>query len=114
MKPSRIRAHSGALGATALFCAFLAVLLAGFPAAAHAAPTLALPSFQELITKSLQPAASAPQPAPASAAAPVSDADLGRSLDTLITTLDSDKQRAALVAQLKTLRDARHDADADA
>jgi small-conductance mechanosensitive channel len=114
MKPSRIRAHSGALGATALFCAFLAVLLAGFPAAAHAAPTLALPSFQELITKSLQPAASAPQPASASAAAPVSDADLGRSLDTLITTLDSDKQRAALVAQLKTLRDARHDADADA
>jgi moderate conductance mechanosensitive channel len=111
MKPSRIRALTGALGATALFCAFFAVLFAGFPAAAHAAPPLALPSFQELIAKSLQPAASAPDPASASAATPVSDADLGRSLDTLITTLDSDKQRAALVAQLKTLRDARHDAD---
>jgi moderate conductance mechanosensitive channel len=112
MKPSRIRALTGALGAIALFCAFVAALFAGFPATAHAAPPLALPSFQELITKSLQPAASAPDPASASAATPVSDADLGRSLDTLITTLDSDKQRAALVAQLKTLRDARHDADA--
>jgi moderate conductance mechanosensitive channel len=113
MKPSRIRALTGALGAIALFCAFFAALFAGFPATAQAAPPLALPSFQELITKSLQPAASAPDPAAASAATPVSDAALGRSLDTLITTLDSDKQRAALVAQLKTLRDARRDADAD-
>jgi moderate conductance mechanosensitive channel len=112
MKPSRIRALNGALGAIALFCAFFAALLGGFPATAYAAPPLTLPSFQDLIAKSLQPAASAPDSASAGAAKPVSDADLGHSLDTLITTLDSDRQRAALVAQLKTLRDAHRDADA--
>jgi moderate conductance mechanosensitive channel len=112
MKPSRIRALAGALAFAALVSAALTVF--SLPANA-APPTLALPSFQELINK---PAA--PEPASASAAAsgssdgaagPASEANLARSLDTVISTLDSDRQRSALVTQLKKLRDAKRDAD---
>ncbi len=112
MKPSRIRALAGALAFAALVSAALTV----FSLSANAAPpTLALPSFQELINK-----AAAPEPASASAAAsassdgvagPASEANLARSLDTVISTLDSDRQRSALVTQLKKLRDAKRDAD---
>src|SRR6187551_597736 len=70
------------------------------PVAGAAGPALTLPSFQELITPPAP--ASAPDAAAASA---VGDAELTRSLDNVISTLDSDKQRAALVAQLKKLRD---------
>lgn len=84
-----------------LFAVFLA------PAAHAAGPALALPTFQELLTPP------APASAPASASTPaVDDAEMVRSLDSIITTLDSDKQRAALVAQLKKLRDAKREAEA--
>src|SRR5690349_1339975 len=88
----------------------LAASIALAAPAAQATPALTLPSFQELIT----PAAPASAPAAASGAeAPaMSDAEMLRSLDNVITTLDSDKQRAALVAQLKHLRDAKRAADA--
>jgi len=112
MKPCRIWALVGAPGLATLLCAVLAV----FCASANAAPALELPSFQELINKpdaSASASASAPAPAPTAAGttAPASDADLARSLDTVIATLDSDRQRAALVAQLKKLRDAKREAD---
>ena len=112
MKPSRIRALAGALAFAALVSAALTVTSSSANAAP---PALTLPSFQELLNK---PAA--PEPASASAAAsaasgtaasPAGDADLARSLDTVISTLDSDRQRTALVAQLKKLRDAKRDAD---
>ncbi|KND55126.1 Potassium efflux system KefA protein / Small-conductance mechanosensitive channel [Candidatus Paraburkholderia kirkii] len=79
---------------------------------ANAAPALTLPSFEELI-KPAAPA-SAPDAASGASAPAVSDADMVRSLDTVISTLDSDKQRAALVAQLKRLRDAKRAADTGA
>jgi small conductance mechanosensitive channel len=77
--------------------------------AAEAAPALDLPSLQELIA----PPASADAASGASASVP-SDADMVRSLDTVISTLDSDRQRSALVAQLKKLRDAKRAAEAAA
>ena len=92
MKPCRIWALVGAPGLATLLCAVLAV----FCASANAAPALELPSFQELINKpdaSASASASAPAPAPTAAGttAPASDADLARSLDTVIATLDSDQ-----------------------
>ncbi|CAH2796520.1 MAG: Potassium efflux system KefA protein / Small-conductance mechanosensitive channel [uncultured Caballeronia sp.] len=115
MKPCRIRAHAVALVLAALVSSALSV----FSLNANAAPpALTLPSFQELINK---PAA--PSPGSASAVAsgtadatvrPASDADLTRSLDTVISTLDNDRERTALVAQLKKLRDAKRDAQAAA
>ncbi|WP_248321788.1 MULTISPECIES: mechanosensitive ion channel family protein [unclassified Caballeronia] len=80
--------------------------------AAEAAPALDLPSLQELIAPPA-PAASADAASGASASVP-SDADMVRSLDTVISTLDSDRQRSALVAQLKKLRDAKRAAEAAA
>ncbi|MGA7816719.1 MAG: mechanosensitive ion channel protein MscS, partial [Caballeronia sp.] len=106
MKPCRIWALVGAPGLATLLCAVLAV----FCASANAAPALELPSFQELINKP-DASASVSASAPADTTAPASDADLTRSLDTVIATLDSDRQRAALVAQLKKLRDAKREAD---
>jgi len=113
MKPSRIRALAGAL----VFAALVSSALTVFSLNANAAPpALALPSFQELINK---PAASDPGSGSAAAsgtanatASPASDADLTRSLDTVISTLDNDRQRTALVTQLKKLRDAKRDAQA--
>ncbi|WP_321791739.1 mechanosensitive ion channel family protein [Caballeronia sp. J97] len=87
----------------------LAASIAFAAPAAQAAPALTLPTFQELIT----PAAPASAPDAASAPA-MSDAEMVRSLDNIISTLDSDKQRAALVSQLKHLRDAKRVADATA
>ncbi|WP_175939939.1 mechanosensitive ion channel family protein [Caballeronia sp. BCC1704] len=80
--------------------------------AAEAAPALDLPSLQELIAPPA-PAASADAASGASPSVP-SDADMVRSLDTVISTLDSDRQRSALVAQLKKLRDAKRAAEAAA
>lgn len=93
---ARVRRASPAL--------LFAVLLSAI-SVAHAAPALTLPSFEELI-KPAAPA-SAPDAAPNAATPTTSDADMVRSLDTLIATLDSDRQRTALVAQLKRLRDAK-------
>jgi small-conductance mechanosensitive channel len=112
MKPSRIRALAGAL----VFAAMFFAALTGFSNDAHAAPpALALPSFQELITPT---AASDAAAVPAfttgasdTPASPATNADLTRSLDTVISALDSDRQRTALVAQLKKLRDVKRDAE---
>ncbi|GJH23899.1 mechanosensitive ion channel family protein [Caballeronia novacaledonica] len=96
-------------GFSLVMSSVLAVLVASIALAtpaAHAASALTLPTFQELIT----PAAPASAPDAASAPA-MSDADMVRSLDNIIATLDSDKQRAALVSQLKHLRDAKRAAD---
>ncbi|SAL19057.1 mechanosensitive ion channel protein [Caballeronia peredens] len=97
-----------------ILAALAASLLLAAPAA-HAATALTLPSFEELI----KPAAPASAPDAASGAAGasapgVSDADMVRSLDSVISTLDSDKQRAALVAQLKRLREAKRAAESAA
>ena len=113
MKPSRIRARAGAL----VFAALVSSALTVFALNADAAPpALTLPSFQELINK---PVASDPGSASAAAsgtanaaASPASDANLTRSLDTVISTLDNDRERTALVAQLKKLRDAKHETEA--
>ncbi|BBU27121.1 hypothetical protein BTHE68_08550 [Burkholderia sp. THE68] len=98
----RARCASGAFS----LVAFVAAIVLAAPAAQAAGPALTLPSFQELIT----PAAPASAPDAASAPA-MSDAEMVRSLDNIIGTLDSDKQRAALVSQLKHLRDAKRAAD---
>jgi len=111
MKPSRIRALAGAL----VFAAMFFAAMTGFSPDAHAAPpALALPSFQELVSP---PAASDAAAVPAfttgasdTPAGAATNADLTRSLDTVISALDSDRQRTALVAQLKKLRDAKRDA----
>ncbi|KQR90103.1 mechanosensitive ion channel protein MscS [Burkholderia sp. Leaf177] len=112
MKPSRIRALAGALVCAAIFI----VACTGLSLDAYAAPpALALPSFQELVTP---PAASDATAVPAfttgasdTPASPATNAELTHSLDTVISALDSDRQRTALVSQLKKLRDARRDAD---
>jgi small conductance mechanosensitive channel len=86
----------------------LAASIAFASPAVQATPALTLPTFQELIT----PAAPASAPDAASASTPaMSDAEMLRSLGNIISTLDSDKQRAALVSQLKHLREAKRAAD---
>jgi small-conductance mechanosensitive channel len=67
--------------------------------AAAAIPSL--PAFARLISPA-EPASAASASAPTAA----SRAELDRSLDSVITTLDNDRQRTALVGQLKKLRDA--------
>jgi small conductance mechanosensitive channel len=71
------------------------------PSAAAPLPT-GLQSILNTATGAAPPA-SAPQAA--SANTPASQAELARSLNNLIATLDNDTQRQALVAQLKGLRD---------
>ncbi len=78
---------------------------------ADAAPALTLPSLEELIKPAVPPAA--PDAASAASAPAESDAEMLRSLDTVISTLDNDRQRGALVAQLKKLRDAKRVAEND-
>ncbi|WP_244848314.1 mechanosensitive ion channel family protein [Caballeronia sp. SL2Y3] len=91
---------------------FTALFLLTIPAA-EAAPALDLPSLQELIAPPAPAAAPADAASGASASIP-SDAEMVRSLDTVISTLDSDRQRSALVSQLKKLRDAKRAAEAAA
>lgn len=75
------------------------------PAPAPVAPTGAaaaipsLPAFAKLIAPA-EPASAASAPSAASRA------ELAQSLDSVISTLDNDRQRTALVSQLKKLRDA--------
>ncbi|MDR5738783.1 MULTISPECIES: mechanosensitive ion channel family protein [unclassified Caballeronia] len=118
---SRKLAHGGALAfvarsrmpafavARVLSSLVLAVLVLLTITPAHAAPALDLPTFQELIAP---PAPSSSTQAVGASAPVVSDADMLHSLDTVIATLDNDRQRTALVAQLKRLRDAKHAAAA--
>ncbi|WP_240648287.1 mechanosensitive ion channel family protein [Pararobbsia silviterrae] len=92
-------------------CAHAADAGSAAPAPATVAPTGAaaaipsLPAFAKLIAPA-QPASAASAPSPAS------QAELEQSLDSVISTLDNDKQRTALVTQLKKLRDANRLADA--
>jgi small conductance mechanosensitive channel len=97
-------------------CVWLA--LAGacivLPGVAHAAGpasgTPMIPALQSLINSatvsSAAPASGASAADAASAPSPASQAEMAKSLDSVITTLDNDRQRTALVAQLKKLRDA--------
>jgi moderate conductance mechanosensitive channel len=73
--------------------------------------TPVIPALQSLINSATATPASAPAASGASAAeaasapSPASQAELAHSLDSVIATLDNDRQRTALVAQLKKLRD---------
>ena len=97
-------------------CVWLIVLacFASVPRLAYAAgPVVAgpatpvIPALQSLINSATAtPASEAASAAEAaSAPSPASQAELAHSLDSVISTLDNDRQRTALVAQLKKLRD---------
>jgi small conductance mechanosensitive channel len=86
----------------------VAACFAWTPAVAQAAGTPVIPALQSLInsaTVTPTPASGASAADAASAPSPASQAELARSLDSVISTLDNDRQRTALVAQLKKLRD---------
>ena len=108
-----IRAHVAAwFGAwAATVCLVLTLGIGWMPATAQAAGTATpvIPALQSLINSATATPASAASGASAAEAAsapsPASQAELTRSLDSVISTLDNDKQRTALVAQLKKLRD---------
>ena len=77
-------------------------------AAGAATGTPVIPALQSLInsaTVTATPASGASAADAASAPSPASQAELARSLDSVISTLDNDRQRTALVAQLKKLRE---------
>ncbi|RDK01462.1 mechanosensitive ion channel domain-containing protein [Paraburkholderia lacunae] len=108
----RVRAHVAAWpGAwSAMVCLALILCLGWLPANAQAAAgsTPVIPALQSLINSAtVAPAAASGASAAeaASAPSPASQAELARSLDSVIATLDNDRQRTALVAQLKKLRD---------
>jgi small-conductance mechanosensitive channel len=76
------------------------------PATAQAAPGPVIPALQSLINSATAtPASAASAAEAASAPSPASQAELAHSLDSVISTLDNDRQRTALVTQLKKLRD---------
>lgn len=109
----RIVARFGAW--TAAFCVALVLCVSWLPVQAQAAgaatSTPVIPALQSLInsaTVSATPASAASGASAADAASapsPASQAELARSLDSVIATLDNDRQRSALVSQLKKLRD---------
>ncbi|MFM0501658.1 mechanosensitive ion channel family protein [Paraburkholderia caffeinilytica] len=113
--PRGIRAHVAAwLGAWATsVCLALILGIGWMPVTAQAAGagTPVIPALQSLInsaTVTAQPASAASGASAADAASapsPASQAELARSLDSVIATLDNDRQRTALVAQLKKLRE---------
>ncbi|HEY3598934.1 MAG TPA: mechanosensitive ion channel family protein [Paraburkholderia sp.] len=89
-------------------CAWLiaALCLLTAPVTAHAVGGPVIPALQSLINSATaSPASSASAPDAASAPSPASQAELTHSLDSVIATLDNDRQRTALVAQLKKLRE---------
>ncbi|MEA3088149.1 MAG: moderate conductance mechanosensitive channel [Paraburkholderia sp.] len=108
-----VRPHVAAwFGAWAATVCFALVLAIGWlPATAYAAgaTTPVIPALQSLINSATATPASAAAGASAAEAAsapsPASQAELARSLDSVIATLDNDRQRTALVAQLKKLRE---------
>jgi small-conductance mechanosensitive channel len=80
--------------------------LAWTPRVARATGTPVIPALQSLINSATATPASAASAADAaSAPSPASQAELAQSLDSVIATLDNDRQRTALVAQLKKLRE---------
>ena len=89
----------------------LLVCLGWIPVQAQAAGAAAgtgtpvIPALQSLINSATVTATPASAADAASAPSPASQAELARSLDSVIATLDNDRQRTALVAQLKKLRD---------
>src|ERR1700761_1403841 len=95
---------------------YLTIAIACFatPGVAQAAGAVGggpmIPALQSLINSATvstaAPASGASAADAASAPSPASQAELEKSLDSVITTLDSDRQRTALVTQLKKLRDA--------
>ncbi|MFP3566599.1 mechanosensitive ion channel family protein [Paraburkholderia sp. SIMBA_030] len=92
----------------AIVCLALLLCLGWMPANAQAAgSTPVIPALQSLINSATATtaASSASAAEAASAPSPASQAELARSLDSVIATLDNDRQRTALVAQLKKLRD---------
>ncbi|WP_144113551.1 mechanosensitive ion channel family protein [Paraburkholderia sp. BCC1886] len=98
-------------------CVALLAIAAVLPASAQAAGTgtgtstgtPVIPALQSLINSATATPASSASAASAtdaaSAPSPASQAELAHSLDSVIATLDNDRQRTALVAQLKKLRD---------
>ncbi|MFM0598133.1 mechanosensitive ion channel family protein [Paraburkholderia dilworthii] len=96
----------------AAFCAALILCAGSLPANAWAAgavsSTPVIPALQSLINSATAnpPATASGASAADAASAPTaaSQAELTRSLDSVIATLDNDRQRTALVTQLKKLR----------
>ncbi|WP_081771715.1 mechanosensitive ion channel family protein [Paraburkholderia nodosa] len=75
-------------------------------AAAQAVPAPVLPVLKSIITGAPAAASGASAAEAASAPSPASQAEFTRSLDSVITTLDNERQRTALLNQLKKLRSA--------
>jgi small conductance mechanosensitive channel len=107
----------------ALLCAALILCVGAIPLQAAAAGpavgtgTPVIPALQSLINSATVSAAAPASAASgasaaeaASAPSPASQAELARSLDSVIATLDNDHQRTALVSQLKKLRDVSQNA----
>ncbi|TDN57786.1 small-conductance mechanosensitive channel [Paraburkholderia sp. BL10I2N1] len=105
--PARAVLHAGVWRAILCACLWLAVTsflvlsMAAINPAAAALPA-GLQNLIDNVTGGSAPPASAAQAA--SAPTPASQAELARSLDSLIGTLESDPKRKALLAQLKGLR----------
>ncbi|WP_408585432.1 mechanosensitive ion channel family protein [Paraburkholderia bannensis] len=81
--------------------------LAAGPAAA---PVPVLPALQSLITGAPATASGASAADAASAPSAASQAEFNRSLDSVISTLDNERQRNALLSQLKKLRNVSQNA----
>jgi small conductance mechanosensitive channel len=120
---ARLRARVAAWCATGSAVVYVALLLGmlgvlGMSANAQAAGTPVIPALQSLINSATvtpaAPASGASAAEAASAPSPASQAELARSLDSVIATLDNDRQRTALVAQLKKLRDVSQNVAASA
>jgi|GEM_PF-62099 len=118
--PIAARPHSWI---AALLCAALLLCIGALPLQAVAAGPAAgtgtpvIPALQSLINSATVSAAAPASAASgasaadaASAPSPASQAELARSLDSVIATLDNDRQRSALVSQLKKLRDVSQNA----
>ncbi|MGF6569545.1 small conductance mechanosensitive channel [Paraburkholderia fungorum] len=115
--PFWARLGAGTAAWAAAACVALILCLGWLPAGAQAATagagtsTPVIPALQSLINSATVAPAAASAASGASAAdaasapSPASQAELARSLDSVISTLDNDRQRTALVAQLKKLRD---------
>ncbi|CAD6557099.1 hypothetical protein LMG28727_06277 [Paraburkholderia kirstenboschensis] len=108
--PARAALHAGVRRAIGRACLLLGVTSFLVLSTAAINPAAAVPllaglqnSIDNVTGGSAPPAASAGQAA--SAPTPASQAEMARSLDNLIGTLESDTQRTALVAHLKGLRE---------
>jgi small conductance mechanosensitive channel len=90
-----------------LLLAWLAACLgAPLPAAAQGVAAPVLPVLKSIITGAPATASGASAAEAASAPSPASQAEFTRSLDSVIATLDNERQRTALLNQLKKLRSA--------